>query len=206
MAGFRERDMRVERELARFMDDYLYKDGRFSRADRTDSIEAQMSGSDIILSIPSLGLSNIVVDEKGMTQYMDNPLPTFSLELSFMNYGREITGWFVDDNKATQYYMFIWPKAKVRWNATYDDILEVEYALVSKEAIRNYLAEKGYTKDALIAKARAIRESGQDGAIDKGTQDFWFFYTTKLVEKPINLILRRKVYQQLAILKGKIQI
>lgn len=205
MAGFRERDMRVERELARFMDDYLYNDGRFSRAERTDSIEAQLKGSDIILSIPSLGISNIIVDEKGMTQYMDNPLPTFSLELSFMNYGREITGWFVDDEKDTQYYMFIWPKAKVRWNATYDDILEVEYALVSKEAIRNYLAEKGYTKDALIAKARAIRASGQDGAIDKGTEDFWFYKTTKLVEKPINLILRKKVYQELAIIKGKIQ-
>lgn len=86
MAGFRERDMKVERELARFMDEHLYNDGRFSKAERTDSIEAQMSGSDIILSIPSIGVENIIVDEKGMTQYMDNPLPTFSLELSFMNY------------------------------------------------------------------------------------------------------------------------
>lgn len=151
MAGFRERDMRVERELARFMDDYLYNDGRFTCVERTDSIEAQLSGSDIILSIPSLGINDIIVDEKGMTQYMDNPLPTFSLELSFLNYGREITGWFVDDDKVTEYYMFIWPKAKVKWNATYEDIIEVEYALVSKEAIRNYMADKGYTKEALIA-------------------------------------------------------
>lgn len=54
--------------------------------------------------------------------------------------------------------------------------------MVSKEAIRNFLTEKGYTKDALIAKAREIRASGQDGAIDKGTEDFWFYNTTKLVE------------------------
>lgn len=59
------------------------------------------------MSIPSLGISNIIVDEKGMTQYMDNPLPTFSLELSFMNYGREITGWFVDDEKDTQLYVYM---------------------------------------------------------------------------------------------------
>lgn len=59
------------------------------------------------MSIPSLGISNIIVDEKGMTQYMDNPLPTFSLELSFMNYGREITGWIVDDEKDTQLYVYM---------------------------------------------------------------------------------------------------
>lgn len=204
IAGFRERDMKVERELARFMDNHLYNDGRFSRAERTDSREAQLSGSDIILSIPSLGISNIIVDEKGMTQYMNNPLQTFSLELSFMNYDREITGWFVDDEKATQYYMLIWPKAKVQWDATYDDIIEVEYALVSKDAIRKYLETKGYTKEVLIAKAKEIRKSGQEGAIEKGQEDFWFYYTTKLVEKPINLILRKKIYQQLAIIKGKI--
>ena len=138
MAGFRERDMQVERELARFMDKHLYNDGRFTRAERTDSKEAQLRGSDIILSIPSLGIYDIIVDEKGMTQYMDNPLPTFSLELSFMDYGREITGWFVDESKSTQYYMFLWPRAKVRWNATCDDILEVEYALVSRSAIQKY--------------------------------------------------------------------
>ncbi len=204
MAGFRERDMKVERELARFMDNHLYNDGRFSRAERTDSIEAQLSGSDIILSIPSFGINNIIVDEKGMTQYMNNPLPTFALELSFMNYGREITGWFVDDEKATQYYMLLWPKAKVQWNATYDDIIEVEYALVSKNALRNYFESKGFTKEALIAKAKEIRESGRDGAIDKGQEDFWFYSTTKLIEKPINLVLRKKVYLQLATIKGKI--
>lgn len=175
MAGFRERDMKVERELARFMDRHLYNSSLFTRAERTDTKEAQMSGSDIILSIPSKGVHNIIVDEKGMTQYMNRPLPTFALELSFLNYGKEITGWFVDDHKATQYYMFLWPKAKVQWNATYDDIEEVEYALVSKQAIRNYLESKGYTKANLIAKANAIRLSGQEGAIDKGNEDFWFF-------------------------------
>lgn len=197
--------MQVERELARFMDKHLYNDGRFTRAERTDSKEAQLRGSDIILSIPSLGIYDIIVDEKGMTQYMDNPLPTFSLELSFMNYGREITGWFVDESKSTQYYMFLWPRAKVRWNATCDDILEVEYALVSRSAIQKYLEENGYNQNALIAKTALIRKSNQDGAIDKGEKDFWFYKTTKLIEQPINLILRKKIYLQLATIKGIIK-
>ena len=43
MAGFRERDMKVERELARFMDRHLYNSSLFTRAERTDTKEAQMS-------------------------------------------------------------------------------------------------------------------------------------------------------------------
>lgn len=87
---------------------------------------------------------------------------------------------------------------------TYSDILEVEYALVSKKTLRSYFEEKGYCKNRLIAKTKAIRESNQEGAIDKSDNDFWFYKTTKLVEKPINLILRKKVYKQLAVMTGRI--
>lgn len=207
MAGFRNRDMSVERELAMFMDMHLYSDGRFTRHDRTDDKESQLSGSDIILSVPSLGLESIIVDEKGMTQYMTRPLPTFALELSFLRYNEEITGWFVDDNKSTEYYMFLWPKANNDWNATMNDFTEVEYALVSKKAIRDYLAKEGWTKEALISKSDEIRRNGISGQIDKrDDKDYWFYYTTKLVEKPINIVLRKKVYRQLAVMTGIIRV
>lgn len=207
MAGFRNRDMSVERELAMFMDKHLYSDGRFERHDRTDDVHSQLNGSDIILSVPSLGLDNIIVDEKGMTQYMTRPLPTFALELSFMRYDEKITGWFVDDDKATEYYMFLWPKANNDWNATMDDFIEVEYMLVSKKAIRDYLAKEGWTKEALIKKSEEIRSNGISGQIDKtDDKDYWFFYTTKLVEKPINIVLRKKIYRQLAVLSGVIRV
>ena len=207
MAGFRNRDMSVERELAMFMDKHLYSDGRFARHDRTDDVHSQLNGSDIILSVPSMGLDNIIVDEKGMTQYMTRPLPTFALELSFMRYEEVITGWFVDDDKATEYYMFLWPKANQDWNATMDDFSEVEYMLVPKKAIRDYLAKEGWTKEALIKKSEEIRRNGVSGQIDKTEdKDYWFFYTTKLVEKPINIVLRKKIYRQLAVLSGVIRV
>lgn len=206
MAGFRNRDMKVERELARFMDIHLYNDERFSVANRTDTIEEQLSGSDIILSIPSLNVFDIVVDEKGQTQYMNNPLPTFSLELSFFNGNEEIMGWFLDDEKKTQYYMFIWPKANNGWNATCDDIIEVDYALVSKQSLREYFESKGLSREKLIEKNSLIRKGNQKGAIEKGKEDYWFYYSDQLVEKPINIVLRKKVYESLAIMKGKIRL
>lgn len=207
MAGFRDRDMRVERELAKFMDKYLYSDGRFTRHDRTDDKESQLSGSDIILTIPSLGLVNIIVDEKGMTQYMTRPLPTFSLELSFMRYGEEIIGWFIDDDKTTEYYMFIWPKAKEDWNASMDDFQEVEYVLVSKQALRDYFASEGYTKEVLIRKNKEIRRSGVRGQIDRiDGKDYWFYYSPQLIEKPVNIIVRKSLYKQLSVMSGTIRV
>ncbi len=204
MAGFRNRDMQVERELAAFMDHYLYSNGQFSKHERTDEKADQLKGSDIILSIPSLGLVDVVVDEKGMTQYMTKPLPTFSLELSFLNYGNVVTGWFVDDTKSTEYYMFLWPKAKVDWNATENDFCEVEYMLVSKKSLRDFFEKEGLSKEQLNKKASEIRARGGDGGpIDKDpNKDYYFYYTTKLVEKPINLIVRKKLYKQLAIMSG----
>lgn len=204
MRTFRSRDMRLERELARFMDDFLYKDGRFSKFLRTDKIEDQKQGSDIILSIPSLNLEDIVVDEKGSTQYMDRPLPTFSLELSFLSGYNEIPGWFVNNNK-TQYYMFIWPRSEKKFETTYDDFIEAEYALVSKQAIYDFLATKGYTKEKLIEKNKEIRENAVSGQIDKGSEDFWFYYSTHLGEKPVNIIIRKKIYIDLSVMHGVIR-
>lgn len=75
--SFRSRDMNVEREIASFLDKHLYSDDAFSRKDRTDSFEEQMKGSDIIISMPKEDIFDAVVDEKGQTQYINNPLPTF---------------------------------------------------------------------------------------------------------------------------------
>lgn len=208
MAGFRERDMKVERELAKFMDSHLYNDGRFSKHERTDDRDSQLAGSDIILSIPSLGLSDIIVDEKGMTQYMTRPLPTFSLELSFMRYEEQITGWFVDDEKTTQYYLMIWPKATVDWNASENDFIEAEYMLVPKKSLRDYFENEGLSKEALIAKSNEIRRAGVTGQIDKVEgKEYWFFLTPKdkLPEQPINLIVRKNIYRSLSVMSGTIK-
>lgn len=38
----------------------------------------------------------------------------------------------------------------------------------------------GYSKSRLIAKTKAIRESDQEGAIEKGKNDFWFYKNYKV--------------------------
>lgn len=209
VSNLRNRDMSVEREIAMFLDMYLYSDERFTQKERTDSIEAQMDGSDIIISIPSLNLQSIVVDEKAQTQYVNRPLPTFSLELSFLSSSNQLVeGWLIDMNKRTEYYLFQWiHRADKDWNIKTHDIRKLEYALVSRKKILDYLESYGYSIDRLKVLDSEIRSTGSFGAHYK-TPDkkFYFFFSTQLAEKPINVILRKEVIINLSEMKGIIEV
>ena len=78
--------------------------------------------------------------------------------------------------------------------------------LVKRSDIIDWLANQGYTIDKLKEKANIIRSTvTENGAIDKvNGKDFWFFLTTKLAECPINVVIRKKVYESLALMKGTI--
>ena len=205
--SYRGRDMHVERVIAQYLDEHLYNDGRFTRHDRTDGREEQLKGSDIIISVPSLGIKDAIVDEKAITHYMIRQLPTFALELSFLSQsGNVVEGWLTDTEKVTEYYLMMWPLATKPWSIEIQDIKSIEYMLVKRSDILQWLASQGYTLDKLKEKANVIRETiTENGAIDKvNGKDFWFFLTTKLAECPINVVIRKKVYESLALMKGTI--
>lgn len=133
--SFRTKDMEAERELAKYLDKRLYTKDIFTRAERTDNATTQINGSDIILSIPSLGIMDAVVDEKASIYYINKNLRTFVLEVSFLNRGLHYCeGWFIDDNLSTDYYLMQWIKADVSdpWQVKEYNITEIECVLVSK--------------------------------------------------------------------------
>ena len=199
--------MHVERVIAQYLDEHLYNDGRFTRHDRTDGREEQLSGSDIIISVPSLGIQNAIVDEKAITHYMIRQIPTFALELSFLSQsGNLVEGWLTDTDKVTEYYLMMWPLASKPWSIEIQDIKSIDYLLVKRSDILQWLANQGYTVDKLKEKAEQIRNTvTENGAIDKENgKDYWFFLTTKLAECPINVVIRKKIYESLAIMKGTI--
>lgn len=206
-SSYRGRDMHVERVIAQYLDEHLYNDGRFSRHERTDGREEQLLGSDIIISVPSLGIQDAIVDEKAITHYMIRQIPTFALELSFLSQsGNIVEGWLTDTDKVTEYYLMMWPLATKPWNVEIEDIKSIDYMLVKRSDILKWLANQGYTIDKLKEKAEIIRKTvTENGAIDKvNGKDYWFFLTTKLAECPINVVIRKKVYESLALLKGTI--
>lgn len=207
ISPLRIKDANDEREVAKFLDENLYSNiNVFGNCTRTDELSEQIKGSDIIISLPQYVMYNIVVDEKSQTQYTKKPLNTFVLELSFLNrkYQPQI-GWFLNDSYKTDYYLFSWPK-------TFDGIVkseniyEMDYCLVSRKILKQYFIIDGWDKESLMYIDYYIRNNVENGVFAKGkTSDYWFYFSSKLAEKPINIVVKKRVLEALAIIKGTLK-
>lgn len=210
--------MAIEREIAAFLDEHLYSNKElFSEFARTDTYEEQIKGSDLILSSSDKKLYRVVVDEKVAARFANTNLDTFSLELSFLNKnGYKVCGWFLDSSKKTQYYLFGWitkadikyDKSKKRYDTdtiTRDNIKEFEWCLVSRQKIAKFLEKKGWTLDKLALQDKVIRERGFVKTFDF-VDDVSFRYSSKYIERPVNLLLKKQTYMNISDYKGKITI
>lgn len=212
----RKNDSIVEREIAKFLDEKLYSDKTlFKEFARTDDKEEQISGSDVVLSTSDGVLYRKVVDEKVAARYANTELNTFSLELSFIGRnGDKRCGWFIDSTKTTKYYLFGWiKKADIPYNKecnryntdliTKDNIKEIDWALVSRQKIMDFLEDKGWTLDRLALQDKKIREQGKVKT-KEFINDVSFRYSDSYVEKPINILLKKETYMGLAHMHGTI--
>ena len=214
----REKDQKAEREVAAFLDENLYsKLDIFKDVSRVDTKDEQISGIDLILSTSDGLLYKKPIDEKVAIRYANTRLDTFALELSFINRsGKEMIGWFLDYAKKTEYYLLGWitkadipyDKEKKKWDVysiSRDNIQELEWALVSRRKIMKYLEENGWTLDRITRQCNKIREN--EGVKTNGfIGNVSFRYSPTYVEKPINLLLKKSTYFELADFKGKISV
>jgi hypothetical protein len=107
MSDRRVTDHHREREIGRFLDEQLYP-SIATTAERQSDRDVQLSGTDVVASIPGVGRA-IHIDEKAQTDYLNDPRPTFVLELNSRDRSGDVyEGWFYDESKQTEYYLFVW--------------------------------------------------------------------------------------------------
>lgn len=218
MINNRRNDSKVEREIAKFFDKYVYSDKDiFIEFARTDTKEEQISGSDVILSTTYGKLNRVVVDEKVASRYANTNLGTFSLELSFIGKnGDKKCGWFTDFSKKTEYYMFGWlnnvdipfNEEKKRYETdliTCEKIHDLDWALVSRSEIIKFLEKKGWTLEKLSKQDEAIRKA--EGVKTKEFVDgVSFRYSGAYIEKPINILLKKEDYFEMSLMNGNVHV
>lgn len=206
MINNRKNDSIVEREVAAFIDEHLYSDSEFVKSyNRTDTVNEQIKGSDVLLSTTDGRLNNAVVDEKVAATQANKWLKTFALELSFINRrGERMCGWFIDTSKTTEYYLLGWinkadipyDNEKRKWNTDLirrDNIRELEWALVSRKRLYDFLKERKWTLDRLGRQDAKIRQNGSVKTMEF-IDDVTFRYSPQFIEKPINILLKRETY------------
>ncbi|MAZ54442.1 MAG: hypothetical protein CMP55_01375 [Flavobacteriales bacterium] len=201
--SYRKRDSKVEKEISSFLDTYFYPK-IVNNFNRYSSKEDQLSGKDVSFSY--MRLNKLVVDEKAATHYINKNIRTFAFELSFLlKNGNEVEGWLIDDNKETEYYLLMWINAKSPWNLNKDDIAEINATLVSRKKILDFLNSISYDKEKLKRANRKIRLNRIDGAIGKQkNSEIYFYSSTKYLESPINILIRKRKLESLALKNFKI--
>jgi len=202
----RASDEKAENVNHKYLEKYLYNE--FTKGfKRVDKKELQILGID---SIFMLGDTIYLCDEKVAANFINRNLKTFILELSFINKSNKAqTGWFLDEKKANDSYLFCWiDKAVCDKPQCADEILESQVALVKKSKIVEYLESIGWTIELLKLKDFTIRDKGNTKFGDINKDKVEFVYSTKYVEKPICLKIARQALLDIsdynAILKSNV--
>lgn len=217
MINNRKNDMIVEREIAAFLDENLYSNAElFTEFARTDTLDEQISGSDLLLSTTNGKLKRSIVDEKVASRFANRNLETFSLELSFIGKnGKKRCGWLLDETKKTEYYLFGWIlkadipyiKEQKRFDTnkiTKDNIKSLEWALVKRSDIVKFLEKQGWSLEKLSRQDEKIREQGEIKT-KEFINEISFRYSDAYIEKPINVLLKKETYINISTLHGLIE-
>lgn len=199
----REYDEHCEKVMGEFLDKYFYNENIEGIITRVKDRRLQVKGVDVVIDD---GDVKFYIDEKAAIRYVG--LKTFALELSFINRQGDInTGWLLDNKKINDYFLFVWIN---ELNGTeikdISSIKNVDVALVSKASIFSHLNSLGWSKNNLLEKDRRIRNNEDEymGNILKDKCKFSF--SNHLVEKPINILLPKETYMEIADLSINISV
>lgn len=199
----REYDEHCEKVMGEFLDKYFYNENIEGTITRVKDRSLQVKGVDVVIDD---GDVKFYIDEKAAIRYVG--LKTFALELSFINRQGDVnTGWLLDNKKINDYFLFVWIN---ELNGTeikdISSIKNVDVALVSKISIFRHLNSLGWTKNNLLEKDHRIRNNEDEymGNILKDKCKFSF--SNHLIEKPINILLPKETYMEIADLSINISI
>lgn len=174
-------------------------------SERVDEKKYQVQGVDIKFDLSG---TTYICDEKAAVKWMNKNLKTYAMELEFINRGGYLNdGWFVNDSQINNSYCLIYTdKIEAPYNSfTTEDIKEVTVIIVTKDSIKDYLADKGWTAKNLKNKCKEIRSKGGYGVNMGNIQEHGlkFSYSQQLPEKPINVLIPRDELENMSVLTVK---
>lgn len=200
------RDLAQEAMFSNFLDmclyqpiaEILHRPERLVSFKRITDLDMQHAGIDVVYKHRGL---TIFIDEKSQLHNLNQDIPTFAFELSYLKQGKERTGWLLDKRKKTHGYMLCWPRGE---RDEYGDIyLGAKIIFLSKKQLLSFLSEHGYDEMALWRKAIELRRSGAPGRHLVGEPGFWFYLTKPrtdglYLERMINVVVRATLLESIS--------
>lgn len=170
--------------------------------ERTKALSDQYCGIDVVLHE---GQWQLNIDEKSQLHNINEHIPTFAFELSYLKNDSVRPGWLIDPTKKTDAYMLCWPYGEA------DNEQEAVYTgakalLVSKHTLLDALSKFGYGRQALAERDEAIRKTGKHGSFRCKSPCFWFFYSGQYAEQMINIVVKAPFLEKIAISSLSVQL
>lgn len=201
-ASTRKEDNRLVEVVNKYLDHIAYPQTTHMKdISRVVDADQQQAGSDIIVHIDGM---NLTCDEKAAVKYIGKPLSTFSLEIGFMDNRinqQHHLGWLIDPKHTNDLFSFVWiPQATRPDIQSPYDIIQCDIAIVRKLDIMNYLASLGWTPQKLAIKERCIRTGTGKTELGNFEQHGLKFSISRFLhEVPVNLLLQKETYMNLAV-------
>ena len=199
----RKMDMQAESELAHFLDQFFYSrlvnSGELTSAERVSAADIQRMGVDVIAKKDH---ACAYIDEKAQLYYINEGLPTFAFELSFL-FGEETRiGWFLNDELLTNRYFLLWPHASTTdlCEITVDSFTVVYGLMIKKTVLLNYLESIGLAKQVLASFAHELRMNGAKGRVSTGHEGVYFYVSEseRYSEAPVNIVIAKRILDRYA--------
>ena len=191
----RKYDEHCENIISNILNEHFYKEPGITLFERVTNKQLQINGVDTLFSLNG---KNYVVDEKAAIRWVG--LKTFALELSFLGKDDQVrNGWLLDKTKKNDYFVFVWIN-ELNHETIQDisSIKNIDVALVSKEKIINHLSSLGWTPERLHGKDYQIRNCDKPNMGNINKNGCKFSFSKHLKEQPINILLPKETYIELA--------
>ncbi len=178
-------DLKKEQSLTILLDkiytsklkNYVYK--------RVNEYGLQLKGVDVIFEHKT-SKKEFFIDEKAQLDYVNENLPTFAFELSYMKDREEKKGWLFDERKKTDFYALV----------TSIFIDSGEYSSCKITLVnRGKLIEKLTSLDLNFSNLKDYRTKESHGRIlleqlNQKKEGYLFLSTKNKAEDPLNLVLK----------------
>lgn len=106
-------------------------------------------------------------------------------------------GWFLNEKDVNDSYLFAWIDNEP------DGSESVTVALLMKGKLIDHLNNIGWTRDKLLKKAKDVRYNPKTYRGNLSKDGCVFSFPSNLNEQPVNILLPRKLYMEMAELVWK---
>ncbi len=186
-SNFKE-DLKKEKFLSVLLDSYYKSKLRNYSFERVVNLNEQLKGVDVLFKHLKKE-TTYYIDEKAQLDYINDDLPTFAFEISYLKNGKTKEGWLFDKNKKTDFYSLI----TAIYSDEPDSYTSCKITLVNRKKLISFLQTKGVDQISILQQLKSTEgRHGKHGMkeLDELKEGYLFVSKDNKSEQPINLILR----------------